>query len=516
MNNNLLLPLMLKQPFHHHKFTKQPFHFFDAHIGSYTQLLNGSSNYYVTPSDLNVQPTTQIHVAQSQTNEISHDYHAKNGLPDEVVGDFSDNEDEILAVNDDNNINDNNDNDIQFLFQPATTKNVYRPYPNCVDIGDNQVIDNPNYRHFLDLPQQSKSQDGELYRHHHILKSMTSKTMSPQEESYNIHVKDLQALQLFIPGTIVRIQTIPALDKSSQPIPNKVIFHQLFWSFKAWIDAFVFCKPMVQINGTWLYGRYKGILLIVVAQDHLSLSRARQQMIDTFFAKLENPRHTTTWQESIKSTYRQPDSGWTTDNSSHVFCIRHIGQNYKKQFKSEDERKSLLQKDNPYGIAWLDQIPREQRTLAWNDGKQWGHMTTNLVESLNLMLKKMRNFSITALVKITYKKLSKYFVDRGTQGDAMIACRQVYTLIAAKFIIEEETKSNTHFRDIEWENSLRLDQRTCNCEKLQKLHIPYAHFIITCKHINIDYLQYVHSVYTLDYVSSVCKVPLAYMCHHDY
>ena len=115
------------------------------------------------PSDLNVQPTTQIHVAQSQSNEISHDYHAKNGLPDEVVGDFSDNEDEILAVNDDNNINDNNDNDIQFLFQPATTKNVYRPYPNCVDIGDNQVIDNPNYRHFLDLPQQSKSQDGELY-----------------------------------------------------------------------------------------------------------------------------------------------------------------------------------------------------------------------------------------------------------------------------------------------------------------------------------------------------------------
>ena len=87
------------------------------------------------------------------------------------------------------------------------------------------------------------------------------------KESYNIHVKDLQALQLFIPGTIVRIQTIPALDKSSQPIPNKVIFHQLFWSFKACIDAFVFCKPMVQIDGTWLYGRYKGILLIVVAQD---------------------------------------------------------------------------------------------------------------------------------------------------------------------------------------------------------------------------------------------------------
>ena len=57
----------------------------------------------------------------------------------------------------------------------------------------------------------------------------------------------------------------------------------------------------------------------------------------------------------------------------------------------------------------------------------------------------MRNFSIYALVKATYENLNKYFVDRGTQADAMIASRQVYTLILAKFINEEETKYNTHF-----------------------------------------------------------------------
>ena len=44
-----------------------------------------------------------------------------------------------------------------------------------------------------------------------------------------------------------------------------------------------------------------------------------------------------------------------------------------------------------------------------------------------------------------YKKLNKYFIDRGTRADAMIASEQVYTLIAAKFITEEETKPNTHF-----------------------------------------------------------------------
>jgi len=88
---------------------------------------------------------------------MSHNYHVENGLQDEVVGDFSDNEDEILTVNDENNINDNDDNDIQFLCQPTTTENVYSPYPNCTDVGDNQVVENPYYGHFLDLPQQSES-----------------------------------------------------------------------------------------------------------------------------------------------------------------------------------------------------------------------------------------------------------------------------------------------------------------------------------------------------------------------
>ncbi|KAG4936577.1 hypothetical protein JHK85_051496 [Glycine max] len=66
--------------------------------------------------------------------------------------------------------------------------------------------------------------------------------------------------------------------------------------------------------------------------------------------------------------------------------------------------------------------------------------------------KKMINFSITTLVKATYEKLNKYFVDHGTQADAMIASKQVYTLIVAKFINEKETKSNTHFiQQFDWQ-----------------------------------------------------------------
>ena len=119
----------------------------------------------------------------------------------------------------------------------------------------------------------------------------------------------------------------------------------------------------------------------------------------------------------------------------------------------------------------------------------------------------------------------------------MITFGQVYTLIAAKFITGEETKSKTHFvqqfdrqrfqfqveervntreRRRIGKFTVRLDQRTCDCREPQKLHMSCVHVIAACKHINIDYLQYVSPVYTLDYVSSVYKVPLAGMHHHDY
>jgi len=46
-----------------------------------------------------------------------------------------------------------------------------------------------------------------------------------------------------------------------------VKFLHLFWSFKPCIDEFQYCRPLVQVDETWLYGKYKGTLLVEVAQD---------------------------------------------------------------------------------------------------------------------------------------------------------------------------------------------------------------------------------------------------------
>ena len=50
-------------------------------------------------------------------------------------------------------------------------------------------------------------------------------------------------------------------------VSGKRMFKRVFWSFGSCINGFAYCKPIVQVDGTWLYGKYTGTLLIATAQD---------------------------------------------------------------------------------------------------------------------------------------------------------------------------------------------------------------------------------------------------------
>ena len=48
---------------------------------------------------------------------------------------------------------------------------------------------------------------------------------------------------------------------------NTDIFQRVFWSFKPSIEGFEHCHPIMSIDGTHLYGKYKGTLLIAMGCD---------------------------------------------------------------------------------------------------------------------------------------------------------------------------------------------------------------------------------------------------------
>jgi hypothetical protein len=45
---------------------------------------------------------------------------------------------------------------------------------------------------------------------------------------------------------------------------------------------------------------------------------------------------------SIKSAYENPQNGWTANTSTHVYCIRHIAQNFMREIKDKKLRKLVV------------------------------------------------------------------------------------------------------------------------------------------------------------------------------
>ncbi|XP_052882763.1 uncharacterized protein LOC128291609 [Gossypium arboreum] len=75
-----------------------------------------------------------------------------------------------------------------------------------------------------------------------------------------------QVLERYVPGCITDFQTEPAYY-NDRFLRGCQVFKRIFWSFKQCRDAFAYCKPLVQIDRTFMYGRYTHRLLLAVAQD---------------------------------------------------------------------------------------------------------------------------------------------------------------------------------------------------------------------------------------------------------
>ncbi|XP_058776761.1 uncharacterized protein LOC131651108 [Vicia villosa] len=78
------------------------------------------------------------------------------------------------------------------------------------------------------------------------------------EDSYKQLSRFLSALQIYAPGTVTILDTLPAPSSDGTCRQGNVIFHRLFWAFRPCVQGFAYCKPILQIDDTWLYGKYKG------------------------------------------------------------------------------------------------------------------------------------------------------------------------------------------------------------------------------------------------------------------
>ncbi|KAH1206301.1 hypothetical protein GmHk_16G046796 [Glycine max] len=91
-------------------------------------------------------------------------------------------------------------------------------------------------------------------------------TFGSWEQSYSYLPVWLTTAQHFVSETIVKYKTSSSMEEGDND-PPRVILNRVFCAFNPCIEDFKYCKPLVQVDGIFLTGKYCGTLLTTIEQD---------------------------------------------------------------------------------------------------------------------------------------------------------------------------------------------------------------------------------------------------------
>nr|XP_025625156.1 uncharacterized protein LOC112717296 [Arachis hypogaea] len=346
-----------------------------------------------------------------------------------------------------------------------------------------------------------------------VAEKSIAKVFGDWEESYQALSWWLSVMVQKMPGSVVQIETRPLYNGNEEAQGVKIL-HRVFWSFNPYVRAFRHCKPLVQVDGTHLYGKYKGTLLVAVAQDgnqnivpiafalvegetadawHFFLRNLRMHVVRKDGVGMISDRH-----ESIRAAVNRSGGDWQPPRAWWMFCIRHIGSNFLRAFKVPHLQKLVvnigysrtveeyninykrLEERGEAYARWCDAIGLRHWVLAFDEGHRWGHMTTNLVECINSVLKGARNLPVLVLVRATYYRLNELFTRKSAESHERKHAGYTYSVFAQQrieasmqqagnIVVHRFDRRNEVFEVREMTSGkvlvVDLARRTCDCRK---------------------------------------------------
>ena len=338
-------------------------------------------------------------------------------------------------------------------------------------------------------------------------------------------------------------------------------FQRLFLYHSAYASGFGYCRPLLGLDGTHLKSKYKGILLAATATD------ANGQLFPLAYAivSIENDDNWLWFLRLLREVveanapaFLSPEDQksrlvFLSDrqkgllagvervfpNSPHGFCMKHLEENFHKQFKNVELKKLLwkaaraltkeefdvalenMKQINPRTVPWLyaNANPIHWAELYFS-GRRYGHLTSNIAESLNAKLLPAREMPILALLESIRSTLMDWFSEKrqleaNTSG---LVVRKVATIIQdAKNLqarryrfkhcigMQYEVKSNKTLQDY----LVDIAEWTCSCRQWQAMGIPCSHAIgIIVNGLREDPQTYAKTFYTLDAFKKTYAQPI--------
>ncbi|XP_065635921.1 uncharacterized protein LOC136070225 [Quercus suber] len=309
-------------------------------------------------------------------------------------------------------------------------------------------------------------------------------------------------------GTWYNYHTIP------RPLEGTVLLRYVYWAFAPCIATFQYCRPVISIDGTHLYGKYKGVLMIAMTTN------ANQKVLPLAFAVVDkesgaswgwfleclrtsiehvipnrgiciiSDRH-----KGIKCAIREWPRG--QDGTERALTLKAGYATQAAKFESimqtiKEAKINLLRGVDPTDRHVARYMPHtylisedvEKWTQSHNGGRHYGAMTTNISECFNGVLKGARDLPIAAMAEFTWAKLVAYFHDRHKQISSDLS--GVVTLYN-----DHRGGGGNHSHEV------HVFARTCDCGKWQNLKIPCSHAITVLKALHHDATSYIDPCYSL-------------------
>ncbi|XP_047268713.1 uncharacterized protein LOC124898787 [Capsicum annuum] len=276
------------------------------------------------------------------------------------------------------------------------------------------------------------------------------------------------------------LMSVNERSKTSLKIDDQVRFKYFFVSLGAWIRGFVHMKKVLVVDGTFLSGRYDGVLLVAVAQD------TENHIFPVAFCVVDKE-----CDAAYQYFFEKPLE--IIPNTSKLCIISDMHPSIGKailKFYSKAHHGCCTRIINAQVANYLQKIGFDKWSRAYFPENRYNKLSSNIVKSVNAILKEEREFPITALFNDISKRWSELFHERRMKYAKLkiIFVPSTETKIIAnknlvnKLLIhqiDEDTFSVTVDNGIAM---VRLRSKTCSCREFDLDKIPCQHAMAALRH----------------------------------
>lgn len=311
------------------------------------------------------------------------------------------------------------------------------------------------------------------------------------------------------------------------------VVNQAFFGPSHGHDIFLESKPVLALDGTHIGSTLKQTLLVATTKDGnnniavLAFAIVQSESKDSWLYFCQKLKEAIPETDANIAIISDRDKGLQSalpevfPSACYGHCCFHLSQNLsKKKGKNKSEvvpifwkicrtfsrveMRKLMQDLKEYDQAaydYLKDIDPRSYANSYFPIPRFGHLTSNMSESINGAWKNFRHLPVFSVVENIWKWLvSQQLTRSGLHFATNLtndAQRKLEKNIAASadYIVEKRTETVDVIKTSGSEYQVDPFRRLCSCEEFQELQFPCRHAVASLQSRDLDYSDFVHPSY---------------------